>query len=108
MGYGEVIPRHPAQIYEAIGYVILGIIMLYMYNKTDKRKYLGALLGVFLFLLFLIRFVVEFYKENQGEEAVAQMLNIGLNNGQILSIPFMLIGLYLFISSKNRLDTNQP
>ena len=57
---------------------------------------MGALLGIFLFLLFLIRFVVEFYKENQGEEAVAQMLNIGLNNGQILSIPFMLIGFWFF------------
>ncbi|WP_333660566.1 prolipoprotein diacylglyceryl transferase [Chishuiella changwenlii] len=101
-GYGEIVSRHPAQIYEAIGYIILGIIMLYLYHKTDKRKYLGALLGIFLFLLFLIRFIVEFFKENQGEEAVAQTLNIGLNNGQVLSIPFMLIGLYLFISSKKR------
>ena len=66
------------------------------------------MLGIFLFILFLIRFIVEFFKENQGEEAVAQTLNIGLNNGQILSIPFMIIGLYLFISSKNRLDTIQP
>lgn len=103
-GYGEIVARHPAQIYEAIGYLILGAIMLFLYHKTDKRKYLGALLGIFLFLLFLIRFVVEFFKENQGEEAVAQSLNIGLNNGQVLSIPFMLIGLYLFISSKKRLE----
>ncbi len=108
LGYGEIIPRHPAQIYEAIGYIILGFVMLYFYNKTDKKNYLGALLGIFLFFLFLIRFVVEFFKENQGEEAVAETLNMGLNNGQILSIPFMLIGLYLFISSKNRINTIQP
>ena len=106
-GYGEVVPRHPAQIYEAIGYIILGFVMLYAYNKTEKRKNLGALLGIFLFFLFLIRFIVEFYKENQGEEAIAQALNIGLNNGQVLSIPFMLIGIYLFVSSKNRIDTTQ-
>ena len=81
--------------------------MLYAYNKTEKRKNLGALLGIFLFFLFLIRFIVEFYKENQGEEAIAQALNIGLNNGQVLSIPFMLIGIYLFVSSKNRIDTTQ-
>ena len=108
LGYGEIIPRHPAQIYEAIGYIILGFVMLYFYNKTDKKNYLGALLGIFLFFLFLIRFVVEFFKENQGEEAVAETLNMGLNNGQILSIPFMIIGLYLFISSKNRINTIQP
>ncbi len=102
LGYGEIIPRHPAQLYEAFGYVILGFVMLYAYNKTDKKNYLGALLGIFLFFLFFIRFIVEFFKENQGTEAVAETLNLGLNNGQILSVPFMLIGLYLFISSKNR------
>jgi len=106
LGYGEVVPRHPAQLYEAFCYIILGVIMLYAYYKTEIRKQLGALFGLFLFLLFLIRFIIEFYKENQGEEAVAQALNIGLNNGQILSIPFMLIGLYLYISSKNRIITN--
>ena len=76
--------------------------MLYMYYKTDKKNYLGALFGTFLFFLFLIRFVVEFFKEDQGTEAVADALNIGLNNGQILSIPFMILGVYFYISSKNR------
>ena len=102
LGYGEIVPRHPAQLYEAFGYIILGFIMLYMYYKTDKKNYLGALFGTFLFFLFLIRFVVEFFKENQGTEAVADALNIGLNNGQILSIPFMILGVYFYISSKNR------
>ncbi|SUP52115.1 Prolipoprotein diacylglyceryl transferase [Weeksella virosa] len=101
--YGEVVPRHPAQLYEALGYIILGFIMWTLYQKIQYRKQMGALLGVFLFFLFLIRFIVEFFKENQGKEAVAETINVGLNNGQILSIPFMLIGLYLFISSKNRI-----
>ncbi len=103
--YGEIVPRHPAQLYEALGYVILAFIMWTLYQKPQYRKQMGALLGVFLFFLFLIRFIVEFFKENQGKEAVAEALNIGLNNGQILSIPFMLIGLYLFVSSKNRIFT---
>ena len=76
--------------------------MLFAFHKTKVKNNLGALLGIFLFFLFLIRFVVEFFKENQGNEAVAEALNIGLNNGQILSIPFMIIGVYLFTSSKNR------
>ncbi len=104
LGYGEIVPRHPAQLYEALGYIILGGIMWYLYSKTNKKHYLGALLGYFLFFLFLVRFIVEFFKEDQGTEAVAQMLNLGLNNGQILSIPFMFIGIYLVISSKNRPD----
>lgn len=99
-GYGEIIPRHPAQLYEALGYFILGFVMLFVYNK--KKNDLGALFGIFLFFLFLIRFVVEFFKEDQGNEAVAEALSIGLNNGQILSIPFMIIGVYFYISSKNR------
>jgi len=105
-GYGEIIPRHPAQLYEAFGYIILGFIMLFMYYKTDKKNYQGALFGVFLFFLFLIRFIVEFFKENQGTEAVADVLNIGLNNGQILSIPFMILGIYFYISSKNKKNIN--
>ena len=101
--YGNIIPRHPAQLYEAIGYVILGVIMWILYLKEDYRKRLGALFGVFLFGLFLIRFVVEFFKEDQGKEALAEALNIGLNNGQLLSIPFMLIGIYVFMSSNKRI-----
>ena len=98
-GYGEIVARHPAQLYEAFGYFILGFVMLYVYNYTSKKNDKGALFGIFLFFLFLIRFVVEFFKENQGNEAVAETLNIGLNNGQILSIPFMIIGAYLFTKS---------
>lgn len=101
-GYGDIVPRHPAQLYEAFGYFILGFVMLYVFYKTDKKNYLGSLFGIFLFFLFLIRFVVEFFKEDQGTEAVAQALNIGLNNGQILSLPFMIIGIYFFVSAKNR------
>ncbi|WP_068597429.1 prolipoprotein diacylglyceryl transferase [Vaginella massiliensis] len=101
--YGNIVPRHPAQLYEAIGYVILAIVMWILYSKEENRKRLGNLLGVFLFCLFFIRFVVEFFKEDQGKEAVAEALNVGLNNGQLLSIPFMLIGVYLYISSKQRI-----
>lgn len=86
----NMLPRHPAQLYEAIGYVILFFILWTMYQKNKDPKP-GLLFGVFLVVLFGIRFFVEFYKENQ-EEFEAGML---INMGQLLSVPFILAGIYL-------------
>ncbi|MGI9527634.1 MAG: prolipoprotein diacylglyceryl transferase [Weeksellaceae bacterium] len=101
--YGPIVPRHPAQLYEAICYVLLFIILWFIYQKTDKKKYPGFIFGLFFSILWLIRFVVEFFKEDQGVEWVADTLNLNLNNGQILSIPFMIIGLIiLYISTQKQ------
>ncbi|WP_164108001.1 MULTISPECIES: prolipoprotein diacylglyceryl transferase [Sphingobacterium] len=86
----NMLPRHPAQLYEAIGYVILFFILWSMYQKNKDPKP-GLLFGIFLVILFGIRFFVEFYKENQ-EEFEAGML---FNMGQLLSIPFIIAGIYL-------------
>lgn len=86
----NLLPRHPAQLYEAIGYVILFFILWAMYQKNKDPKP-GLLFGIFLVILFGIRFFVEFYKENQ-EEFEAGML---FNMGQLLSIPFIIVGIYL-------------
>lgn len=101
-GYGEIIPRHPAQLYEAICYVIIFFIIWYIYKKTNKKYQMGYIFGLFFVLLWCVRFFIEFFKEDQGDEFVAQALNIGLNNGQILSIPFILFGLIVMMTSKNR------
>ena len=97
-----VIPKHPTQLYEALGYFLLFLIVLYLYWKTDARLYLGKLFGIFLVFLWGIRFVVEYLKESQGgfEETLGY-----LSTGQWLSIPFIVIGLYLWFSSKNRKQT---
>ena len=100
--YGAIVPRHPAQLYEAGAYILLFIVMWYLYRKTDKKYYNGWLFGFFFVCLWLIRFVVEFFKENQGVEWVADTLNLNLNNGQVLSIPFIILGLIILITSKNR------
>jgi len=92
-------PRHPAQIYESIGYLIVFAILWFVFFKTDKKKYLGYTFGVFLTLLWSVRFLVEFVKENQ--EAFEQ--GMVLNMGQLLSIPLVLIGVYLTYSSKKRI-----
>lgn len=103
-GYGDIVSRHPAQLYEAICYVIIFFIVWHIYRKTNKKYQMGYIFGLFFILLWCVRFFIEFFKEdqNQGGEYVAKMLNIGLNNGQILSIPFIIFGIIVMITSKNR------
>lgn len=95
---GEDFARHPAQLYEAGGYVFVFLILLYIYWKTDKRQYLGFLFGSFLILLWVVRFIVEFIKEAQVDERADWLLN----TGQWLSIPFILFGIYMVVSSSKR------
>ena len=90
----DVPNRYPTQLYEAAGYLVTFLILWYIYRKTDKKNKLGYLFGVFMVMLWSIRFVVEFYKEWQG--GLEEWIDIGikLNTGQLLSIPLVLIGLY--------------
>lgn len=89
--------RHPAQLYESFCYIFVFLILWYFYSKTDKKNQSGFLFGLFLILLWTIRFFVEFTKEPQGEEYINWF---GLNTGQWLSIPFVLIGLYFMFVYK--------
>ncbi len=84
------LPRHPGQLYEAVAYIILFFVLWAFYKKNSNPKP-GLLFGIFLVCLFSIRFFVEFYKENQ--EAFEN--NMFINMGQLLSIPFILAGLFL-------------
>lgn len=88
----EIPYRHPAQLYEGVCYIFIFILLYYLYWKTDKKNKLGYLLGLFLVLLWTVRFFVEFVKKSQGgfEESLGL-----LSTGQWLSIPFILIGLFL-------------
>lgn len=92
------LPRHPTQIYEAICYLFIFGLLMYMYWRTDAREKLGLLFGTFLILAFSGRFLLEFLKENQEafEEGMA------INMGQILSIPFLLLGVYLVYAAIKR------
>ena len=94
---GEEFARHPAQLYESFSYIFVFLILFYFYWKTKKSEQQGFLFGLFLVLLWSIRFVVEFVKEPQGVEYFTRF---GLNTGQLLSIPFVLIGLYFMFVYK--------
>ncbi|AUC14534.1 prolipoprotein diacylglyceryl transferase [Tenacibaculum sp. SZ-18] len=88
---GEKLPCHPTQIYEAFSYLILFFILWRLYWKTDKKKKEGYLFGVFMIALWSLRFVIEFIKQPQVEERSQW----ALNTGQWLSIPLILIGVWL-------------
>lgn len=93
----QVPAKHPTQLYEAISYIFVFAALYYMYWKTDVREKQGYLLGMFLILLWSVRFVVEFLKESQG----GFESDLGLfSTGQWLSIPFIIIGFLLIFKSK--------
>lgn len=96
---GEVLPRHPAQLYESLGYIIVFLILRHMYWNTQRKDQSGFLFGAFLAMMFSVRFVVEFVKESQGGFESALGL---LSTGQWLSIPLILTGLiFAYRSQKN-------
>jgi phosphatidylglycerol:prolipoprotein diacylglycerol transferase len=95
---GESLPRHPAQLYESFGYIVLFIILYKLYNSNIREKE-GILFGYFLIGLFTIRFLIEFVKESQG--GIETFLQ-GLSTGQWLSIPFILIGIVFLILRRTK------
>lgn len=99
---GETAPRHPAQLYEAFCYIFVFFILLYFYWKTKKSGQQGFLFGLFLVLLWTVRFFVEFVKEAQNIERA----DWSLNTGQLLSIPFIIIGLYFMFFYKPKTKLN--
>lgn len=92
----EVPYRHPAQLYESFCYIFVFLILWYFYTKTPKKDQTGFLFGLFLVLLWTIRFFVEFLKEAQNIERAEWTLN----TGQWLSIPFVIIGFYFMFFYK--------
>lgn len=91
-------PRHPTQIYEAIAYLIIFILLLRMYLRPKGKIKEGKLFGIFLILVFGFRFFVEFLKENQSQFEEGLILNMG----QLLSIPLVLLGMYILTNKENK------
>ena len=97
---GETLPKHPTQLYEALSYLILGLVMYSLYKKKLDVLPKGFFFGLFLVGCFGMRFLIEFIKEPQVgfEESMA------LNMGQLLSLPFIIIGIAaLIIAYKKKL-----
>ncbi|MCQ2066131.1 MAG: prolipoprotein diacylglyceryl transferase [Bacteroidaceae bacterium] len=92
---GEDFPRHPSQLYEAIAYLIIFIIISLIYRKKKNLVGTGFYFGFCITAIFLFRFFVEFTKEVQSDWEEGMTLDMG----QLLSIPFVIIGIWLIANS---------
>lgn len=97
------IARHPAQLYEAFAYLTIFFTLLALYNKRKQHTAPGLILGVFLVLVFTARFIIELFKEKQAAYAA----DLALSAGQMLSIPFFIVGLVLIISALKKVPSTK-
>lgn len=97
---GDTLPRHPGQLYEATAYLIFFFIGLWLYKKYKQRVAIGFFFGYCLTSIFTFRFFVEFFKEVQEPWELAMQQSVGINQGQLLSIPFIILGLYCMLGGK--------
>ncbi len=92
---GENSPKHPTQIYEALSYLAIFVLLFRIYWRNKGKFLTGINFSLFLILVFTARFFIEYVKEDQVDFEAAMRLNMG----QWLSIPFVLAGLLLLIYS---------
>ena len=95
---GEDFPRHPAQLYEAIAYIIIFIAIILIYNKHKEKIGSGFYFGFCIATIFTFRFFIEFCKEVQVDFEEGMTLDMG----QLLSIPFIIIGIWLMLRSRRK------
>ena len=95
---GETVPCHPTQLYEAGTYLLLGCVLMWLYWKKLDKLYRGTFVGIFLTVCFGARFLIEFIKNDQVEFEA----DMALNMGQLLSIPFVLLGIGFLVYAYTR------
>jgi prolipoprotein diacylglyceryl transferase len=107
---GEIAPKHPTQIYEALAYLFIFFLLFGIYWKKKGKHIEGSLISLAVVLIFIARFFIEFLKEDQVAFEKAMKSDIGLNMGQLLSIPFIIVGCLGLIASiviKRRAEIKQ-
>ena len=92
----DLLPRHPGQLYEAIAYAILFVLMWWMHKRMSEKIGTGWYFGFCLTYIFTFRFFIEYTKEIQE----AFEASLPLDMGQILSIPFIIIGLICMLRAR--------
>ncbi len=99
---GETLPAHPTQLYEALCYLLLFGLLMWMYWKRNAEERPWLITGVFFIGIFLPRFLIEYVKNVQVQSEVEMIARYGMNIGQMLSIPFILLGVGLVIYAMSR------
>lgn len=103
-GSGEL-PCHPTQIYEALIYLAVFAVGLYLFYKTNAKDKQGLILGISLIGIFLSRFFIEFIKNIQEPFEMNMIETYGINMGQLLSIPFVIWGIWLVWNALRKKET---
>lgn len=94
----DALPRHPAQLYEAIAYALIFAVLLAIYRRSGKRTPEGLLFGVLMALVFSARILVEFFKTPQAAYEAGQLFTVG----QYLSLPFVMLGVVMMVRAIRR------
>lgn len=92
---GQTMPMHPTQIYEALSYIALGTFLYFYFMKKKSPPRQGFIFGIFLIILFVARFIIEFIKISQVDWENSMTLNMG----QWLSVPFIIAGVIILLLS---------
>ncbi len=95
----DTIPRHPAQLYEALFYLLTFLFLYGYYNRSADKNFHGKILGMFFVIVFTFRFLVEFVKEHQSE----LLMDAPIDMGHLLSIPFVIAGIVLIIRANKKM-----
>lgn len=101
------LPCHPTQIYEAIIYFLIFGICMYLYWKTNAKEKEGFIIGVAMIGIFVARFLIEYLKNIQEPFEISLRANFGMDMGQLLSIPFILWGIFLVWNASKKGEKNQ-
>ncbi len=99
---GETLPCHPTQIYEAGCYLILFVLLMWMYWKKNAEERPWLMTGVFFLVTFGTRFIIEYVKNVQVPWEVQMRAEWGLDQGQLLSIPFILLGIGMIVYAMSK------
>lgn len=94
---GQTVPAHPTQIYEALCYFVLFGLLMWLYWKKNAQERPWLITGIFFIGIFLPRFIIEYVKNVQEHFEIQMIADYGINMGQLLSIPFVILGIVLVV-----------
>jgi len=93
---------HPTQLYEALCYLVVFVLCMWLYWRRNAQERPGLIFGVFMLGIFVPRFFIEFIKNVQEPWEIAMRQTWGIDQGQLLSLPFIVLGLWLVVRAMRR------